>query len=160
MIVVDSNVLAARNLTGVLTGIAKQVEECDPLWIVPRLWRYEFQSILTKSIWARQITPEDALVAWRKVSTQMVDNEHEPSPEKVIELSARYRITGYDANFIALAMDMDVLCVTEDGELQKKFPATAVSMEDFIKRFGGDVAREARATYTTQRRLTKRPTSR
>ena len=134
MIVVDSNVLAARNLAGVPTGLAEQVEERDPLWIVPPLWRYEFQNILAKAIWVRQLTPEDAVVAWRKASTQMVENEHEPSPEKVIELSGRYRITGYDANFIALAMEMGVMCVTEDGELQQKFPAIAVSMEDFIKR--------------------------
>lgn len=133
MIVVDSNVLAARNLTGVQTSLAEGVEERDPLWIVPPLWRYEFQNILAKAIWARQIAPEDALVAWRKVSDQMAENEHEPSSEKVIELSGRYRITGYDANFIALAMEMGVLCVTEDGELHKKFPGLAVSMADFVE---------------------------
>jgi predicted nucleic acid-binding protein len=111
VIVVDSNVLAARNLTGVTTRLAEQVEERDPLWIVPPLWRYELQNILAKAIWVRQITPEDALAAWRKASTQMVENEHEPGPEEVIELSGRYRITGYDANFIALAMEMGVMCI-------------------------------------------------
>ena len=156
MIVVDSNVLAARNLAGVLTGIAEQVEEQDPIWIVPRLWRYEFQNILTKSIWVRQITLEDAMVAWRKASGQMFENEHEPSPEKVIDLSARHRITAYDANFIALAMEMGVMCVTEDGALQKKFPAIAVSMDVFIKQAitYGEV-RESRAPYGVRKR--KRP---
>ena len=133
MIVVDSNVLAARNLTCVPTRLAEQVERRDPLWIVPPLWRYEFQNILAKAIWVRQIAPEDALVAWRKASIQMVENEHEPGPEKVIELSGRYRITAYDANFIVLAMEMGVICVTEEGELLEKFPGLAVSMEDFVK---------------------------
>ena len=153
MIVVDSNVLAARNLTGLSTRVAEQVEERDSVWIAPPLWRYEFQNILAKAIRARQLTPEAAIVAWRKTSTQMVENEHEPSPEKVIELSGRYRITGYDANFIALAMEMDVLCVTEDGELHRKFPAIAVSMEDFVKRDTGDnVVRETKETYRTHRK--------
>ena len=42
MIVVDSNVMAARNLTTVLTRQAEQIEELDPVWVVPPLWRYEF----------------------------------------------------------------------------------------------------------------------
>lgn len=153
MIVVDSNVLSARNVTGILTRLAEQVEERDSVWIVPPLWRYEFQNILAKAIWVRQITLEDAMVAWRKASTQMFENEHAPSPEKVIDLSARYRITAYDANFIALAMEMGVMCVTEDGELQKKFPAIAVSMEAFIKQgitAGG--VRESRAPYRVRKR--------
>lgn len=153
MIVVDSNVLAARNLAGVPTRLAEQVEDRDPLWIVPPLWRYEFQNILAKAIHARLITPEDALVAWRKASTQMVENEHEPSPEKVIDLSARYRITAYDANFIALAMEMGVSCVTEDGALHEKFPAIAVSMDGFIRQgMPPGEARESRAPYGGRKR--------
>jgi len=153
MIVVDSNVLAARNLAGVLARLAEQVEERDPLWIVPRLWRYEFQNILAKAIWARQLTADDALYVWRLVMARMADNEHEPSAQKIIELSGRYRITGYDANFIALAMEMGVMCVTEDGELQQKFPAIAVSMKDFIKRGITDSGvRESRAPYGARRR--------
>ncbi len=46
MIVVDSNIITARNLTSSLTSKAKQVEEKDPVWIVPVLWQYEFQNIL------------------------------------------------------------------------------------------------------------------
>ncbi|OGV58035.1 MAG: hypothetical protein A2283_15945 [Lentisphaerae bacterium RIFOXYA12_FULL_48_11] len=157
MIVVDSNVLAARNLTGVQTPLAERVELVDRFWIVPPLWRYEFENILTKGLWARQFTTEGALHVWQVVMARMADNEHEPSVQKVIDLSARYRITAYDANFIALAMEMDVMCVTEDGELQKKFPSIAVSMKAFLEQgiTGGQV-REARATYGARRKKTVR----
>lgn len=153
MIVVDSNVLAARNLTGAQTPLAERVESIDPLWIVPPLWRCEFQNILAKGIWARQLTADGALHVWQLVLARMADNEHEPSAQKIIDLSARHRITAYDANFIALAMEMDVLCVTEDGELQEKFPAIAVSMEDFIKQGITDGGvRESRAPYGVRKR--------
>ena len=156
MIVVDSNVLAAKCLTSSKTSLARQVEERDPIWIVPQLWRYEFQNILAKSIWALQIMPGDAVEIWRKVFARMSCNEHDPSVEKVIELSARHRITACDANFIALAMEKDVICVTEDAELQRKFPACAVSMTEFINRdtSSGEV-REAPTTYRVQRRTMK-----
>jgi hypothetical protein len=42
MIVVDSNIITARNLTSVLTSKAEQVEQKDAVWIAPVLWRYEF----------------------------------------------------------------------------------------------------------------------
>jgi predicted nucleic acid-binding protein len=153
VIVVDSNVLAARSLTSSRTSLAETVEHIDPVWIVPPLWRYEFQNILAKAIWARQIMPGDAVEVWRKVLARMSDNEHEPSAEKVIELSARHRITGYDANFMALALEMGVLCVTEDGELHDKFPGKAIYMDEFVKmnHTGGEV-REAHASYRVHRK--------
>ena len=67
MIVVDSNVIAARTLTSVLTSKAEKVEQKDPVWIVPVLWRYEFQNILATAIKAKQISQEHALVVWQKL---------------------------------------------------------------------------------------------
>jgi predicted nucleic acid-binding protein len=156
VIVVDSNVLAARSLTSEKAKLAQQVELIDSVWIMPTLWRYEFQNILATAIAARQITCDDALHVWREVLALMSDNERAPSAENVIELSARHRITGYDANFIALSMEMGVLCVTEDGELHTKFPGKALSMDAFIKmnRTEGQV-RESRATYRASRRRSR-----
>ena len=48
MIVADSNVLAARVLSSELTELALRVEAIDNVWLVPRLWRYEFLNILAR----------------------------------------------------------------------------------------------------------------
>ena len=93
----------------------------------------EFQNILATVVKARQITPEYALDVWERVAGILVENECEPSPGKVIDLVAQYGITAYDGQFIALAMEMGILCLTEDGELQSKFPRVVVSMNDFLK---------------------------
>lgn len=152
MIVVDSNVLAARNLEHERSPVAEQVELLDAVWLVPPLWRYEFQNILAKGIWTKRLTVDMAIKSWNHVVARMSENEHEPSAQKVIDLSGRYRITGYDANFIALAMEMGVPCVTEDGELQEKFPGIATCMADFVRGgTGGRVVRETRATYSVPR---------
>lgn len=133
MIVVDSNIIAARNLTSALTPKAERVEEKDPVWIVPVLWRYEFQNILATSIKVKQITPDHAWDVWQRVSDILLENESDPSPAKVIDLVAQHGITAYDGQFIALAMEMGVPLVTQDRELQGKFPRVAVSMDDFLK---------------------------
>ena len=150
MIVVDSNIIAARSLTTVLTSKTEQVEQRDPVWIVPVLWRYEFQNILATAIKAKQITTEEALAVWQKAAAILIKNESEPSPEKVINLVAHYGITAYDGQFIALAIEMGIFCVTEDTELQEKFPGVAISMDGFVKRQIAGSVRERRAKYRTR----------
>lgn len=155
MIVVDTNVLAARNMLHEKSALAEEVNRHDSVWIAPQLWRYEFQNILSKNLWTGRMTIESAVLTWRQVVEAMADNERDPSPERVIDLASEYRITAYDANFIALALEMNVLCVTEDVELQRKFPAIAVGMEHFIKRCTPDgEVRESRAVYRPHKRGT------
>ena len=156
MIVVDSNIVAARNLTSSLTVEAKQVEEKDPVWIVPVLWRYEFQNILATAIKAKQIKPEQALDTWEKVSKVLIENECEPSASRVIDLVAKYGITAYDGQFIAVALEMGIPCLTEDRELQEKFPGIAISMDEFLKPEPTPestyVVREAKPRYRKSKR--------
>ena len=147
MIVVDSNIVAARNLTSILTSQAKEVERKDPVWIVPYLWRYEFQNILASALKAKQITLAQAITVWQQVSGILLENESEPPATRVIEIVAHYGITAYDGQFIALAMDMEIFCVTEDQELQGKFPGIAVSMERFLEPVPADRVHEEKATY-------------
>jgi predicted nucleic acid-binding protein len=148
---VDSNIIAARNLTSVLSPKAEQVEEKDPVWVVPFLWRYEFQNILATAIKAKQIKPEQALDIWEKVSKILIENECEPPASKVIALVAQYGITAYDGQFIAVALEMGIPCLTEDRELQEKFPGIAISMVEFLKPESTPeptyVVRESKARY-------------
>ena len=157
MIVVDSNVLSARVLTGALTRLAERLEQKDPVWIAPPLWRYEIQNILTKTVWAGYITLEKAGAAWRQVASQMHENEYEPPADQVLDLATRHRISAYDANFVALALRMDIPCITEDRELQKKFPGVAIGMADFLRQdLSGGRVRESRVPYGTRPRSAKR----
>jgi len=133
MIVVDSNIITVRNLSSVLTSKAEQVEQKDPVWIVPILWRYEFQNILATAIKAKQITQEQALNVWQKVFDILIDNECEPPAAQVLDLVTKYGITAYDGQFIALALAMGIPCVTEDQELHEKFPGVAISIDEFLK---------------------------
>ena len=147
MIVVDSNIVAARNLTTSLTSKARQIEEKDPVWVLPVLWRYEFQNILASTIKAKQIKPEQALEIWENVFGALSENEFEPAGSKVIELVTKYGITAYDGQFIAVALEMGIPCVTEDKELQEKFPGIAMSMDGFLRPESAHVGKEGKERY-------------
>jgi predicted nucleic acid-binding protein len=147
MIVVDSNIITARNLTSSLTSKAEQVEEKDPVWVVPVLWRYEFQNILATVIKAKQIKPEQVLDIWERVSGILIENECEPSASMVIDLIAEYGVTAYDGQFIAVALELGIPCVTEERELQEKFPGVAISMDGFLRPESTYIVQEAKERY-------------
>jgi hypothetical protein len=46
-----------------------------------------------------------------------------------------------------VALEMGIQCVTEDRELQEKFPDIAISMDEFLKPESPYVVREGRERY-------------
>lgn len=156
MIVVDSNVLAARVLVSDATKLALLVEAADNVWLVPHLWRYEFLNILATQLKAGRIKMQAACHLWRHLAEILGENEKDPPAEQVLDLVARHRITAYDAHFVALAQANTCLLVTEDIELQQKFPLVAVSMHAFLAAKGGpDWVRDAPISYGNRTRATR-----
>jgi predicted nucleic acid-binding protein len=82
-----------------------------------------------------------------KISKILIENECEPCASKVIDLVAQCGFTAYGGQFIAVALEMGIPCVTEDQELQKKFPGIAISMDEFLRPESTDVVREVRERY-------------
>lgn len=148
MIVVDSNILAARVLTSDVTDLAQQVEEADPVWLVPRLWRYEFLNILATQIKVGRMKAPAALRIWQTLINLLSNNEGEPPAAHILDLVARHRITAYDAHFVALAQINSCRLITEDGKLQRKFPLSALSMRAYLDaRNSSGWVRESAAPY-------------
>lgn len=149
MIVVDTNTIAARVLASALTEKAIQLEARDPVWVVPPLWRYEFQNLLATAMKAGYIGLAEACERWQVAATLLAYNEASPAPDHVLTLAQGQRITAYDASFIALAVELAVPCVTGDKELRRKFPTVAFSVSDFLARSGWTLS-EADAAYEAE----------
>lgn len=151
MIVVDSNVLAARMLTSDATELALQVEGADNVWLVPCLWRYEFLNILATQMKAGRIKPAAAHKLWQGLVDLLGENESDPPADLVLALVAEHRVTAYDAHFVALAQMHACRLVTEDAELLRKFPDLAISMRAFVcSRNESGWVREPSAAYGTR----------
>jgi len=48
-----------------------------------------------------------------------------------LTLAIEKNISAYDAQYITLAKELGVYCVTEDTRLLKKFPNLTISMKNF-----------------------------
>lgn len=153
MIVVDANVLAFFLIQGERTAEANRLREVDSEWLVPPLWRVEFQSILWKYARNGGMPEMTALTLLDQAVELLRGSEKEPSADVVLRDALHWNITVYDAQYITLARQMGVRCVTEDRPLQKACPDVAIALTGFIggASRGGRV-REDRAAYLTRRK--------
>ncbi len=153
MIVVDANVIIPLFCASSRTAVAQAVQEHDPEWSVPALWEYEFHNALAKAMRAGLLSLDAALGAAQRAAEALNPNAIDPPFSRVPPLCAKHGITAYDAAYIALAQHLGCILVTEDAELQRKFPGLAVSMEAFLTLRGGtNCVRETPAAYGSKRR--------
>lgn len=125
MIVADSNLIASCVLESAATQSALNLRAADGEWYVPRLWRYEVTNIFATMIKLRGLPVETASSLFAALSESLKAYEREPMPEDVFELVSEYGITGYDAQFVALAIELHCTLYTQDKELLEKFPTLA-----------------------------------
>lgn len=125
MIVADSNLIASCILESAATQSARNLRALDGEWYVPRLWRYEVANILATMIRARGLSAEKAASLLNALTEVLEPYERDPGAEDVFTLVSGYGITGYDAQFVALAHELHCTLYTQDRELLAKFPKTA-----------------------------------
>jgi hypothetical protein len=55
--------------------------------------------------------------------------------EKAITLAIRHGVSGYDAQYMALAEALGILLISEDKKLQRAFPQRVISLAQARERF-------------------------
>ena len=125
MIVADSNLIASCILESAATESALKLRQIDAEWYVPTLWRYEVANILATMIKVRGLSAKIATDMLSSLSGILGPYEREPLAEDVFALVAEHGITGYDAQFVALAKELNCKLYTQDRELLAKFPGLA-----------------------------------
>jgi predicted nucleic acid-binding protein len=154
MIAVDTNILIYYMIEGEKTGLARKIRERDPEWVIPPLWKHEFINVLAvihmqkkkqgKDFSQYQSVWDDALMLFSESETPV-------DMSRALDIAVKNGISGYDAQFIATADDLDVKLVTADKELLRKFPETAVSMEAFANGTDFKFVKEKRAEYASRK---------
>ncbi|MBY0276121.1 type II toxin-antitoxin system VapC family toxin [Candidatus Binatia bacterium] len=128
MIVVDTNVIAYLLLPGELSSRADALYAKDPEWAVPIFWRSEFRNVLAGYLRRGTITFDDVVKVQSEAEALVAGNEHEVGSRRVLELVRDSGCTAYDCEFVALAMQLEVMLVTMDKKILKAFPKQAASL--------------------------------
>ena len=131
MIVADASLISYFWIEQTRSEAARRVRRRDAAWTVPRLWRSEFHSILRRHMNTGLMSHEEALWFSEKAGQDLHDAEHEVNAPDVLRLVDQTGHSAYDCEYAALAQTLGVTLVTGDRALARRFPQTAVVMEDF-----------------------------
>jgi predicted nucleic acid-binding protein len=137
MIVVDTNVLIYCSFQSSEPGLAvkaRALAKAEARWALPGLWRHEFLNALCSYMRAGSL---DSDQAWQLFAEALALYVHQESPVdmgRALELSGEYGISGYDAQFVALAEASNTVLVTEDQRLRRAVGDRAMSIDQYLKR--------------------------
>ncbi len=132
MIVADSNLIAYLLIPGDKSELADQVFLKDAEWAVPLICRSEIRNILTLYMRREGMSPSQARKTMEKAESLWRNREYAVPSDDVLEMTYRQNITAYDGEFVVLAKQLGAPLVTFDRALQKAFPATALSAENYL----------------------------
>jgi len=133
LIVADTNLVAYLLIEGEKTELARAVWNRDPQWMLPTLWRSEFLNVLATSIRARVLTREQARDRWHRALTLFGSHEIEARGDDVLDIAAERGLSAYDAQFIAVAIRLEVPLVTADRRVLNACPDLAVPPVRFAR---------------------------
>lgn len=131
MIVADTNLLAYLLITGPQTGAAEAVFDKDSIWAAPLLWRSEFRNLLVLQMRHRGLALQDANRLWHNARDVIGEREFDVNSEGVLSLAWDTGLTAYDAEYLFLARELDVLLVTADEAILKAAPNDARRPDQF-----------------------------
>lgn len=129
MIVADTNLVVGALVAPAGDDAAARVRERDPAWVAPPLWASEFRNVLATYVRTGRLSEAQAVRLWHAgrglVESVVVD------PLQALAVAFESGVSGYDAEFAALADALDVPLVTADRRVREARPDRAVSPEAF-----------------------------
>jgi predicted nucleic acid-binding protein len=134
LIVADTNIIFPLFLERPETPLVQAILERDPDWVAPVFWRVEILNVLSNHCKFAELPLGKAEEILSQASEFNFLREGEVSFSEALKLSVHYRISSYDALFVALARSLETVCVTQDRALRKAVPTLTLTIDEFLKR--------------------------
>ncbi len=132
MIVVDANILIYSLIKCDQSPLIQKLRGKDADWRTAALCLHETVNVLTTYQRREVLTFVQCRALLSHVERFIKVAQCEVVMDTVLAVAAEYAITGYDAQYVALAQSLNVPLITEDRKLQKAVPAIALSMQEFL----------------------------
>ena len=132
MIVVDANILIYSLIKCDQSPLIQKLRGKDADWRTTALCLHETLNVLA-TYQRREVL---ALVQCRALlghADRFIKvAQCEVEMDTALAVAAEYAITGYDAQYVALAQSLNAPLITEDRKLRQAVPGIAFSMQEFL----------------------------
>lgn len=132
MIVVDANILVYSLIAGDNTKLVQKLREKDADWRTAGLCLHEILNVLATYQRRDVLSLAQCKKLLEHAERFVQVAQCEVKMGAALAVAAKYAITGYDAQYIALAQNLDAPLITEDRKLKEAVPGVAFSMTEFL----------------------------
>ena len=132
MLLADTTIVAYLLIQGPSTAAAQELRRRDPDWRSEAFLLVEFTNVLASSIATGRMTLSLAQDFLAKVEALFEGKLARVDHRSVLSISARYRVSAYDARFLALASHLHRRLVTEDARLRAAAPKLTMSLAEAL----------------------------
>lgn len=133
MIVIDANILVYSLIEGEYSLLVKKLQEKETDWRTTALCLHEVLNVLATYQRREVLTLKQCRKLLEHAERFMQVAQCEVKMDAALSVAAKHNITGYDAQYVALAQSLNVPLITEDRKLREAVPGIAVSMQEFLR---------------------------
>ncbi len=133
MVLVDTNVIAPLYVRSARTEAVEELFARDAVvWRTEPLALIELSNVLFTYERSRYITAATARDCLNRAAAFLQPHFFRVSHQAALEAALDYRVTAYDARFLALADQLGSRLVTEDARLRAAAPALTQSLAEVL----------------------------
>ncbi|MGP1676850.1 MAG: type II toxin-antitoxin system VapC family toxin [Burkholderiales bacterium] len=132
MIAVDANILIYSLIKCEQSALVEKLRGKDADWRTAALCLHETLNVLATYQRREVLTLAQCRALLGHAERFVAVAQCEVAMDAALAVAAEYAITGYDAQYVALAQSLDAPLITEDRKLQKAVPGIAIAMQEFL----------------------------
>ena len=132
MVVVDTNIAAYLLIEGVRNEEARALLKRDSEWHTEAFLFTELTNVLVTFLRSKSLTMPQCLEILDRAEETFGMNTHHIPHAIVLSTANEFRITAYDARFIALAKMLGRPLITEDVKLRNAAPKLTQSLNEAL----------------------------
>lgn len=132
MIVIDANILIYSLIEGDYSQLIQKLRERDADWRTTSLCLHETLNVLATYQRREILTLAQCKKLLDHAERFMKVAQCEVKMDAALAVAAKYAITGYDAQYVALSQSLNASLITEDRKLRMAVPGIAFSMQEFL----------------------------
>ena len=132
MVAVDTNIVVALFIRGRFSDDALKLQRKDSVWRTEPFTLVEFSNVFATYQRARYLSKAAALERLQLAEEFLSPNYLRVSNQSALELALQYRVSVYDARFLAVADQLRLRLITEDIQLRTAAPALTQSLKEAL----------------------------
>ena len=134
MILVDTNVLAYLLIESKPRKMAQELYGRDQDWHTEAFALIELTNVLATNLRVGSLPMPVCIDVLHEANKVVGASLHTVSNVEVLRVAQEFRISAYDARYIALAREIATPLITEDVKLRRAVPRWTISLDDALAR--------------------------